>query len=360
MKNFYFSIFMIIALAAVSLTAYYANDFFSSYSKSVSGNLEANLMSAMLQEKIIESAKKENFDSGEEIKMMFVGDIMLDRGVAGQIKKSGDFKFPFLNVADNLRQADLTVGNLEGPISFFGENQHGLYSFRFDPGIMEGLKYSGFDILSLANNHIFDYGRGALIDTISILKENNIESIGAGRNYFEANNPLIKEIEGTKIAFLAFTEPIFLTNSEKEFRRAKDDEAGLSFFDVNNIKKEISWLKNNGGVDIVVVSIHWGDEYQSYSKSKQKETGRALIETGADLIVGHHPHVAQEIEQIIAGSGKRAWIAYSLGNFIFDQHFSKETMRGIILDVMIKNKKIVSVLPIDIKINSHFQPEVVK
>ena len=106
--------------------------------------------------------------------------------------------------------------------------------------------------------------------------------------------------------------------------------------------------------DIIIVSMHWGEEYQLRSNKKQQEIGRALVEAGTDIIIGHHPHVIQEIERY-----KNGWIAYSLGNFIFDQNFSKETMEGLMLKAIIQDKKIVEIEPVEIKINSSFQPEII-
>jgi len=146
----------------------------------------------------------ENFDNSE-ISIFFVGDIMLDRGVEYMINKEGkkDFKFPFLKIADELKKSDILFGNLEGPISDRGIKVGSIYSFRFKPEAINGLLYADFDILSLANNHMFDYQRIALEDTMDILKGNNIDYIGAGFNKEEAFSLKIKQIKNTKIGFLA-------------------------------------------------------------------------------------------------------------------------------------------------------------
>lgn len=104
---------------------------------------------------------------------------------------------------------------------------------------------------------------------------------------------------------------------------------------------------------MVIVSFHFGEEYQSKSNSIQKFWAKLAIDSGADLVIGHHPHVIQEIEKY-----KGKYIAYSLGNFVFDQGFSQETMRGLLLKVIIENGKIKEVIPIEIKINKFFQPEI--
>ena len=283
------------------------------------------------------------------VSLLFTGDIMLSRGVANQIEKHNDYKYPFLKIAETIKSADLSFGNLEGPISARGANQGSQYSFRDDPRVVEGLKFAGFDILSVANNHIFDWGQEALMDTLSIAHDNGIETVGAGENFEKANMPVIKNISGTKIAFLAYT------NLYPESLGARKNKPGISSFDIERIKKEIAEMKNSQTADIVVVSFHWGDEYQTKANNSQKNIAHSLIDAGADLIIGHHPHVIQEIERYQNG-----WIAYSLGNFIFDQNFSEETKTGLILKAKIQNKKITDIEQIKIKINGTFQPEIAR
>jgi len=278
--------------------------------------------------------------------IIFVGDMMLSRSVGIQIDKNNDFKYPFLNVAEILKSADLTFGNLEGPISDRGANQGSIYSFRAKPEVVEGLTYAGFDVLCLANNHMWDWGRFALEDTLSILRQNSIEPIGAGNNYEDANDGFIKEIKGNRIAFLAYTDLYPKT-------LWADDSIGLSSYDLENIKSKIQTIKQNDLADLVVVTFHWGQEYQTHSNTEQQSIAHELIDIGADIIIGHHPHVVQEIEHY-----KNGFIAYSLGNFIFDQYFSEETMSGLMVRVQIKNKKIEAFEPFSTKLSKTFQPQI--
>ncbi|MEK7089479.1 MAG: CapA family protein, partial [Patescibacteria group bacterium] len=270
--------------------------------------------------------------------LLFVGDIMLSRDVDRQIKKHNDFTFPFWNIASTTRDADFVFGNLEGPVSDKGENQGSIYSFRDDPKTIEGLRFAGFDALSLANNHIFDWGRIALTDTVSRLNGVDIKTVGAGKNEAEANAPLIVNVKDTKIALLAFT------NLYPESFWAKSDTAGISRFAENEIAEKIKELRKVA--DVVVVSMHWGEEYETRANAEQQRLGRVFIDAGTDIVVGHHPHVVQELEHY-----KNGWIAYSLGNFIFDQNFSDETRTGAMLEVKLKNKHIESVRERIITIN---------
>ena len=286
----------------------------------------------------VESTRRQNlasaFDPLEKVvgvTLAFVGDIMFDRGVKESIFKNGggDFNFPFEKIYEDLKQYDILFGNLEGPISDRGENQGSLYSFRMDPKTAEALALAGFDVLSLANNHIGDWGEEAIKDTIKRLDSAGILVAGADLTQEEDYLPKILNIRGVKIAFLAFFN-------------APEIE----------IKKSVELAKLNA--DIVIASFHFGDEYKKEPNENQKRLARLAVDAGADLVVGHHPHIIQEVELY-----KNSYIAYSLGNFIFDQSFSKETMRGILLEVVIKDKNITAVTPLQIKINSNFQPELI-
>lgn len=142
----------------------------------------------------------------KKIVLMAAGDIMLDRGVKYMIDKygQGDFNFPFLKIKDYLSKADVLFGNLEGPISSKGLRVGSIYSFRFSPTSTLALKNAGFDVVSIANNHMFDYQAVALGDTMVNLQKAGIDYVGAGNNETEAFSLKIKEIQGVKIGFLGF------------------------------------------------------------------------------------------------------------------------------------------------------------
>lgn len=255
--------------------------------------------------------------------LMFVGDIMLDRGVEWEIQKNGDdWTWPFHHIAEIIQQADLAFGNLESQISDKGTNVGSIYSFRADPKSIEGLTYAGFDILSVANNHRFDYTREAFEDSISRLSKAGITPV--------ADSLVIKETKGVSIGFLAYQEWGMPQGFEEQIRRAKTQ------------------------TDLLFVSLHAGEEYQKQPSATQKTLAKAAIGAGADLVVGHHPHVLQPLEQY-----KNGWIVYSLGNFVFDQYFSEETMQGAVLKVVIQDKQIKEATLHKTKLNSSFQVEII-
>ena len=292
------------------------------------------------------------FKKTQEYRLIFVGDIMLDRDVEGSIyaNGAGDWRYPFFYIADLTAGADIAFANLEGNLSDKGANQGSIYSFRIDPRALEGLIYAGFDVLSLANNHSLDYGPTALFDTINRLNQVGIKTSGAGKNEETANAPAIFELsDGTKIAYLAYTDLY-----PKSFE-ATPTSAGISHYSEELIIQAIQKAKAETGADLVVVSLHWGYEYELEPANQQRILAHELIDAGADLIIGHHPHVVQPVEKY-----KDGIIVYSLGNFIFDQFFSKETMTSLAVEVTVKNKTISEVVEIPLQITPTYQPELKK
>ncbi|HUU13035.1 MAG TPA: CapA family protein [Terriglobia bacterium] len=279
-----------------------------------------------------------------ELTLLFVGDVMLSRGVGAKMASEGDWTFPFLKITDTLREADLTFGNLECPVSDVGRNRHHLYSFRADPRVIEGLTFAGFDVVSVANNHSYDWGPDALLDTLRRLREAGIQPVGAGADDLEAHYPVLVEVEGVKLAFLAYV------NVEPKAATAGPEKPGVAWLDPERVLADIRFARPLA--DVVIVSLHWGNEYATRQQPEQVELARQMIDAGADLIVGGHPHVVQPLETY---AGR--WIAYSLGNFVFDQKASA-THSGIMLRVTISNREITDVAPVPITIGrTTFQAE---
>ena len=305
------------------------------------GLLEARLQSDLISNN---AEYRRTLLGVEDASIVLVGDIMLSRGVEMMIDRYGDYRYPFLLTADNLNYADIAFGNLEGPISERGTNQGSEYSFRARPEVLEGLQFAGFDILSIANNHILDWGGDAVSDTISILRSGGIKTVGAGGNYEEANAPIILRAGSARVGHLAFT------TLYPEGLEAGEASAGVS--DLDNAEEAVRAL--SADTDIVIVSLHWGEEYQSLSNDFQKGLARSLIDAGADLVVGHHPHVVQEVERYSEG-----WIVYSLGNFTFDQGFSDATRIGLAIEATVSGRKIIEIKEIQVRISKTFQPEFV-
>jgi poly-gamma-glutamate synthesis protein (capsule biosynthesis protein) len=262
------------------------------------------------------------FFKRKAVTLIAVGDIMLGRMVNVQMLKYKDFKYPFLKTASLTSSADITFGNLESPlINNCPTTSIGMV-FCGRKEAVEGLKFGGFDVLSIANNHILNHGQEGRRQTMELLDKSGIAA---------ASDQLItKQFGNITFGFLAFdlvTYPKALV--------------------VEEVKK------NANKVDILIVSLHWGAEYQKEPTSTQRQLARQIIDAGAKVIVGHHPHVTQPTEKYHDGL-----IFYSLGNFVFDQPWSEETKKGKIAKVIFEGKKIKSFEEIPIYIEDYSQPQI--
>lgn len=254
--------------------------------------------------------------------IVFTGDVMLGRSVNTRIQHYADFTWPFKHIAPLLSTANVTIINLESPfITGCHPTDFGMI-FCADPKSIAGLKLAGVDYTSLANNHILDQDRKGLDETISILTKNGITPIGLGK-------PEFNTVKSTKLAILSFSD--------------------LPQTDNADVIKQISEATKSA--DLVITTFHWGAEYQRNPTNRQVYLAHLAIDSGADIVVGHHPHWIQT-EEIYQGKP----IYYSLGNLVFDQMWSEETRFGEILRVTYQDNKLVKKEIIPIKIFDYGQP----
>jgi poly-gamma-glutamate capsule biosynthesis protein CapA/YwtB (metallophosphatase superfamily) len=284
----------------------------------------------------------------EKIILTAVGDIMLaGSGVATFAKRGYDYPFAF--TGDELRRADITVGNLEAPLAGRGAEFTGKkFRFKVSPKAAAALSTAGFSVLTLANNHSMDFGAVGLQETMQNLASEKILHAGAGENLTAARRPAYVERKGKRIAFLAYslTQPLEFFAAESRAGTAP----GYSRF----FREDIRQAKSNA--DYVVVSFHWGAELSTFPRSYQVDAGRRAIDAGADLVIGHHPHVLQGVERYRTGL-----ILYSLGNFVFgsmSRHSDTSIIARITLDGAVRE---VELLPLNV-LNSQvrFQPQILK
>jgi poly-gamma-glutamate capsule biosynthesis protein CapA/YwtB (metallophosphatase superfamily) len=258
------------------------------------------------------------------VRVVSGGDVMSDRGVKAYAQQYGADAV-FSGVAPQLRAGDAAWVNLEGPISTVGTPTAGKdYTFEGSPAMAGALAGAGIDVVTVANNHAVDYGPSALLDTIKNLKAAGIKVAGGGRDFAAAHTPaLIKTKAGATIAFLGYDDVIWPGYA------ATATQAGIAeaVTDMAQVKSDIRKAKKVA--DFVVVAFHWGFEYEHYPVAQQTSEGHAAIDAGADLVIGHHPHVLQGFE---AYHGRL--IAYSLGDFVFD-HFSVETGQTVLVDAVL-------------------------
>jgi poly-gamma-glutamate synthesis protein (capsule biosynthesis protein) len=257
---------------------------------------------------------------GEEIKMVFVGDIMLD-DLPGKYIKSG--KDPFKNFAPILKRADITIGNLECVVGTTGKAEEKNFVLRAHPRVLPLIrKY--FNAVSLANNHTGDYGPQALSNMLDLLDGAGIKYFGAGKEIRSAHEPIIFDIKDKRIAVLGYN--IFLPRSFE----ALDDRPGTAWGDDDYIIADIQNAKKVHKADIVITYPHWGWEGEKQASADQVRLAHLMIDSGADAVVGGHPHVTQNIENY---KGKP--IFYSLGNFVFDGFDTLDTITGWVLEMSI-------------------------
>jgi poly-gamma-glutamate synthesis protein (capsule biosynthesis protein) len=244
------------------------------------------------------------------IQLVAAGDLMLGdhpvcygHGIRSTIEAKG-FNHIVDYIAGSLREADITFGNLETVLSDIDYDAGSIESgeLRGRPIDARNLSNIGFNILNFANNHCMQHGLPAFQDTVDLLSNEQIDIIGLKNG--NESNVIIKEIEGVSIAFVGYS-----LRPEKYYRGnppyALIDEESI----FRQIKKIVKNIKGS-----IIVSLHWGEEYLNYPSKKQMLFGRKLIDEGVSLVLGHHPHVLQGVEEYNSGV-----IVYSLGNFIFDK-----------------------------------------
>ncbi len=260
------------------------------------------------------------------VSLTAVGDVMLGRNVGKAIEKQG-YNYPFSALDGYMAKADITFGNLESPLSTGGKKLYGKsVVLRGDPKMALVLAEQGFDVLSLANNHMMDYNSEALLDTIAALRDSGIEPVGAGADLAEATQAVIMNSNGLRIGFLAYSDKYSTDFLVRRSFAATGDSCGVAPLDRKRILADVKALAAE--VDVTVVSLHWGKEYKSKPATADVKLAHEIIDAGAALIIGHHPHRLQGVERY--GKGL---IAYSLGNFIFDQKTALYMRQSMILDV---------------------------
>jgi len=252
----------------------------------------------------------------DTVRLAFAGDVMLADGVGRAIAAGAD---PLAAFSSRLAGADYRIANLEFTVSTGGTAlPNKRYTFRADPAVLSVMK-GRFDAVSVANNHSGDFGKQAFTDTLAHLDTAGIRRFGGGPNLAEAHAPLWIEKKGLRIALLGYNE----------FKpRAFEAGVGLPGIAWSEDAQVIADIRaaRRAGADIVVPFMHWGWEYEEAPTLRQRELARKMIDAGADVVVGGHPHVIQPAEHY-----RGRLIVYSLGNFVFDGFDAPEAWQGWLL-----------------------------
>jgi poly-gamma-glutamate synthesis protein (capsule biosynthesis protein) len=268
----------------------------------------------------------------KSIVLAVVGDIMVHSPqiTSAYIESEGmyNFKECFSHITSFLQKADFVTGNLETTFAGTEYGYSGYPLFNSPPELAHALKESGFSLLFTANNHSMDRGEKGVVNTINLIEEKCLSFVGTARNQEERERGYILFQNDIRVAFFAYTYGTngILLPSRKEYL--------VSLIDEQLIAKDINRAKNDLKADIVVIGLHWGEEYQLLPSGYQKELARKLVDMGADIIIGSHPHVIQPAEIIKTEKGE-GLVFYSLGNFISNQRW-RYSDSGVIVYIKIQ------------------------
>jgi poly-gamma-glutamate capsule biosynthesis protein CapA/YwtB (metallophosphatase superfamily) len=254
----------------------------------------------------------------ERVDIVFVGDVMVAEDPGALIAKGTD---PFAGVEKYLGANRLRIANLECVIATKGTAEIKPFTFRADPNTLPALvRY--FDGLSVANNHSGDFGKDAFAEQLDLLEAAKLPYFGGGRDLAAAHKPWIVERNGLRIALLGYVE--FKPRSFE----ASANRPGVAWSgEDEHVLRDIQAARRDYHADLVIPYMHWGWEDEGYPSERQKIFARRMLDAGADMIVGGHPHVTQGAE-IYKGKP----IVYSLGNFLFNGFDTEATTTGWLLE----------------------------
>ncbi|WIG61731.1 MAG: Capsule biosynthesis protein capA [Ktedonobacterales bacterium] len=279
--------------------------------------------------------------------MAAVGDIMLGRTVNTKMVGYRDYLYPYRKMRDELQSADLRVANLECCVSDLAPipSDPSTFYFATSTKAISGLTYAGFQMLTVANNHSNGFGPTPYLDMIANLQKNGIGTTGGGKNLDEARAPSLVTIKGVRVAMLGYD----MIAPQGPYAAA--GVAGLAPIDLDTLPDDIASARKQA--DLVIPYFHWGIEYTKDPTDVQQHIARSAIDAGADMVLGNHPHWIQGIETY-----KGKLIIYSMGNFIFDQDWSRQTLEGMLLHLYWRGTTLVSVRFVPVIDQDRCQPRI--
>lgn len=273
--------------------------------------------------------------------ILLVGDVLLSRNVGAKIDAAKDVALPFAQLQNLLSRSDIAFGNLECPLSDSTVPIRQGLVFRCLTRYVAGLVTAGFDVLGTANNHAFDQGRDQLAFTTDYLKSQNILAAGTGQDFGQAHTAQVLKRNNILYGFLSYSY-----SAHNDGQRSTDPQIA-TMDNLEALKNDI-WAARGHTADVIIVNMHAGTEYTRAPNAEQIAFAHAAIDTGADVVVGEHPHWIQDIE-IYKGRP----IFYSLGNFVFDQAWSEATSEGLMVELRYQAQELKSarLLPVIIENN---------
>lgn len=285
--------------------------------------------------------------TGNRWTLLAAGDVMLSRYVRAVLEREG-IGYPYTDITGIARQADIAFANLENPVGRGTPMPFSGLVFRAEPEWLQGLKEAGFDVLSIANNHQSDNGREGIGQTIAYLRDAGFAFAGAGSTEQEARTPAMLEAGGQTVAFLAYGDSRF----RQQVHFALPDAPGIALADPAVMKEDVERARREGA-NVVVVSLHAGEEYRNTPDRMQRALLEAAADAGADVVLGHHPHVIQPLEL-----REESWIIGSLGNLVFDQMWSEAVRRGMMLQFRFEGESVREIEAIPVQIHGFAQARI--
>lgn len=288
--------------------------------------------------------------------VLFTGAIVPGRCVQAAVDEQGNADFLYADVQDLISEADIAVGTLNAALSDFPPHKGCIETFVLVGGSInaDAMAAAGFDVMSVATNHIKNCGLTscgdrAFFDTMDNLERVKIQAVGAGNNLYEAMQPVVVEKNGIRFGFVSLGEI-------ESLAFASEDSPGIAPLPVDfaiadeNLRTTIAAAKDIS--DVVIVMPHWGSDYKDTPNYRQLHFDQVIVDAGADLVIGNHSHVIQGMREI-----NEIPVFYSLGSFVFDQDWSVETQQGIVVRVTFQGTEILSheVIPVHIDGNGHVQ-----
>jgi poly-gamma-glutamate synthesis protein (capsule biosynthesis protein) len=306
-------------------------------------------LAAQLGDVVPELAERLALPPPDPIILRATGDILPVRCTYERLAALGDYRLAFEELGPWLAEADLTVGSLDAAISDAGVPFGCVETFSLmgPAAAADGLAVAGFDVITVATNHVKDCGQSAcgdqaFFDTLANLRSIGVAPVGGGADLAEARAPAVLEVQGVRFAFLGYDEIA-------PYYHAGPGVAGTAPLIEAHLREDSAAAA--ALADVVVVLPQWGVEYTADPTLQQQALARAAVEAGADLVIGNHPHWVQA-----AGLIDEAFVAYALGNFLFDQDWSIETQQGVVLEAAFHGARLKGVEYYPIRILDEYRP----
>lgn len=287
---------------------------------------------------------------GRVVTSLWTGDVMLGRRVGAAMAGTGNWELPFAQTADRLSAAALTVGNLECTLSKEGRATHGGDSFGADPRALAGVRRAGYDILTLGNNHLGDYGDAALVRTVAVARGEGFATTGAGESIAAARDPARVEAGGLRFVVLAFdavgeSPEAGPASPGVVWLRMPPITGPLAAADLAAVEQSVRAAR--ASADVLVVVPHWGREYSHRPVADQYTVAHRLVEAGADAVIGMHQHWVQPIE-VYRGRP----VVHGLGNFVFDMTFSEQVQQAVVVELVHWGRTLKSIRALPVRIGT--------